>query len=76
MIGKITPKEVQQYYLTHQLLFSSKLETLGLPLLEAQMFNTPIVYQKSDLFDEVTNSYNNEKSYRTIVDLKKILIKF
>lgn len=76
LIGKITPKEVQQYYLTHQLLFSSKLETLGLPLLEAQMFNTPIIYRKSVLFDEVTNSYNNEKSYRTIVGLKKILIKF
>lgn len=75
LIGTITQNEVMEYYLTHQLIFSSKLETLGLPLLEAQVTNTPIIYRSDELFEEILNSYDKKNNFESFLDLKKLLIK-
>lgn len=73
LIGKLSHEKAQEYLLSHRLLFSSKLETLGLPLLEAQLFDTPIVCIDSELFREVTQDYNNVTFYKNKYELANIL---
>jgi len=72
-IGNLSPKEVNDFYKTHNLIFSSQIETLGIPLLEAQMNNTKIIYKKCDLFLEVVNGYNKSIAYSDHVELYKLI---
>lgn len=58
LVGKIPYKKVLEYYKSSDLLvFPSYLETLGLPLLEAQQFNLPIVALDLPYVREVVGNY-------------------
>lgn len=68
LLGSITHEEVMNYYRESVLIFSSYIETFGLPILEARMTNTPIIacdmpyareildgYEKVDYFDVLSS---------------------
>lgn len=85
LIGKISHREVLEYYKNSDLLvFPSKLETLGLPLLEAQQFNLEILAIDYEYAREATKNYekieyisNDTKFWRKHLEekIKKILEK-
>ena len=60
LIGKISYEKVLEYYKSSDLLvFPSYLETLGLPLLEAQQFNLKILAVNLPYSKEVLENYEN-----------------
>lgn len=62
LIGQISYNEVLEYYKSSDLLvFSSYLETFGLPLLEAQQFNLNILTVDLPYSREVIGSYTRSK---------------
>ncbi|WP_426350470.1 glycosyltransferase [Alloiococcus sp. CFN-8] len=64
LLGNISYEEVLRYYNSvDMLVFPSKIETFGLPLVEAQQFNLPIVAGDIDLYREVIGEYKNKVSY-------------
>ena len=77
LVGKIPYKKVLEYYKSSDLLvFPSYLETFGLPLVEAQRFNLPIVGLDLPYIREVTKGYINivylkENTYK---ELKQVLL--
>lgn len=73
LVGSLIHDQVLEYFKTHILIFPSKLETLGLPLLEAKIMNTPIIYRYSELYEEVLDNYKYAVSYETFLDLKVII---
>lgn len=76
LVGSLSHSQVLDYFRTHILIFPSKLETLGLPLLEAKSMNTPIIYRYSELYEEVLDNYKYAVSYETSLDLKVFINKF
>lgn len=56
-IGAITREEVFKYYQNSILIFPSYIETLGLPLLEARMHNTPILASDCEFSHEILDDY-------------------
>ncbi len=58
-VGSMTRDEVFQLYSQSILIFPSYIETVGLPLVEAQMHNTPIIVSNSDYSIEMLANYNN-----------------
>lgn len=58
-IGRISFEEVQKYYESCILVFPSKLETLGLPLIEAKEAGCPIVCSNLPYAHEVLYDYRN-----------------
>ena len=74
LIGSLSHNQVLNYFKTHILIFPSKLETLGLPLLEAKSSQTPIIYKKTELYEEVLDGYKFAFPYDNHHDLKNILI--
>lgn len=75
LIGKIDYDEVINYYKKATVLvFPSYLETVGLPLIEAQWFELPIIASKLPYVEEATEGYLNViKSEMLKDDLKKYL---
>ncbi|WP_209548467.1 MULTISPECIES: glycosyltransferase [unclassified Exiguobacterium] len=73
LVGSLSHNQVLEYFKTHILIFPSKLETLGLPLLEAKSMNTPIIYRYSELYEEVLDNYKYAIPYDTFSDLKMII---
>ncbi|WP_338778807.1 glycosyltransferase [Metabacillus sp. FJAT-52054] len=58
LTGELNYKQVMEHYKSvDALLFPSKIETYGLPLVEAQFFNLPIIASNLDLFKEVIGDY-------------------
>jgi len=74
LIGNINFKSVLKYYNTvNVLVFPSKLESFGLPLIEAQQFNLPIIANDMALYKEVIGNYkekvlfcNSEDAYQWV----------
>ena len=59
-IGKLDINHVYEYYCKSILLFPSYIETLGLPLLEAQVFNTPIIAANTSFAKEILELYDKK----------------
>lgn len=56
--GKLNYQQVVEYYKSiTALVFPSKIETFGLPLVEAQLFGLPIIASDMDLYREVIGDY-------------------
>jgi len=59
LLGSIPREQVFKFYQTGILLFPSYLETFGLPLLEARLFNTPIIVSDRPFAREILEGYPN-----------------
>ena len=59
LLGSIPREQVFKFYQTSILLFPSYLETFGLPLLEARLFNTPIIVSDRPFAREILEGYPN-----------------
>ena len=58
-IGNISRKEVFNYYSKSVLIFPSYIETVGLPLIEAKMHDTPIIASNTEFSHEILDGYKN-----------------
>jgi len=58
-IGQLCLEEVYDYYSKAILIFSSYIETFGLPLLEAKMHNAPILASDCAFSHEILDDYDN-----------------
>ena len=58
-VGSMERDEVFRLYSKSILIFPSFIETVGLPLIEAEMHNTPIIVVRSDYSFEILNNYKN-----------------
>lgn len=58
-IGDLSREEVFEYYSKSVLVFPSYIETVGLPLLEAQMHETPIIVSDCNFSREILKGYEN-----------------
>lgn len=58
-IGQVSREKVFEYYTNSILLFPSYIETYGLPLKEATLFNTPIIASKTAFSIEILKDYPN-----------------
>jgi len=64
LTGRLNYQQVMEYYKSvTALVFPSKIETFGLPLVEAQQFNLPIVASDMDLYREVIGDYEGCVAY-------------
>ncbi|WP_162848612.1 glycosyltransferase [Paenibacillus nanensis] len=61
--GEISRDEVLEYFTKSILLFPSYIETVGLPLVEAKRFGTPILASSSEYAEEVLKDYNNVRFF-------------
>lgn len=59
-LGTISREDVFEWYTKSVLLFSSFIETYGLPLKEAQLSNTPIIASNTDFAREVLKDYDEK----------------
>lgn len=72
LTGKLDYEQVMSYYKTvDALVFPSKIETFGLPLIESQYFNLPIIASDLDLYREVIGDYTGDVVYCRHDDAKK-----
>lgn len=58
-VGNLEYREVFEYYSSSILLFPSYIETLGLPLLEAQKMGTKIIASDTEFAHEICKDYDN-----------------
>jgi len=64
LTGKLSYEEVIGYYKSASALaFPSKIETFGLPLIEAQQFGLPIIASDLELYREVIGAYDGSVVY-------------
>ncbi|WP_373079641.1 glycosyltransferase [Fusobacterium varium] len=76
LVGKISYERVLEYYKSSDLMiFPSKLETLGLPLIEAKHFNLNILVIDLPYSREIIESYKNRIYFYSIQEIIRILIK-
>ncbi|MCM3610418.1 glycosyltransferase [Planococcus sp. MERTA32b] len=69
LTGKLSYEKVMCYYLTVDvLLFPSKVETFGMPLLESKAFGLPIIASDLDLYREVIGETEQTVAYCTYDD--------
>lgn len=62
--GKINYEQVMRYYKSVDVLvFPSKIETFGLPLIEAQHFDLPIIASDLEIYREVIGEYSGDVVY-------------
>ena len=74
LIGKISYEEVLSYYRSSDLMiFPSYIETLGLPLLEAQYFDLEILAMDLPYSREVIGEYKKVKYFSNEEELYQIL---
>lgn len=78
--GKLSFKEMRKMYLSSILVFPSKLETFGLPLLEARSYNSFVIASNTAFSKEILLNYKNAQFFdeddsdmlaRIILDSKK-----
>ncbi|XJZ27091.1 glycosyltransferase [Bacillota bacterium Lsc_1132] len=62
-IGKISAKEVYEYYSKSILIFPSYIETFGLPMLEAKMHGSPILASDCAFSHEILDEYEDVKFF-------------
>ncbi|WP_195854017.1 glycosyltransferase [Aerococcus tenax] len=74
-IGYLSKIDVEKMYESSILLFPSYIETLGLPLMEARMKETPIIASDTEFSREVLDGYDNAEffSYDSAIELTKII---
>ncbi len=58
-VGSLPREAVFEYYSKCMLIFPSYIETVGLPLLEAKLHETPIIAADCDFSHEILDGYNN-----------------
>jgi len=64
LTGQLSYEEVMSYYKSATaLVFPSKIETFGLPLIEAQQFGLPIIASDLELYREVMGEYDGTIVY-------------
>jgi glycosyltransferase involved in cell wall biosynthesis len=64
LTGALNFQQVMEYYKSvNALVFPSKIETFGLPLVEAQQFKLPIIASDMDLYREVIGKYEGSAVY-------------
>lgn len=73
-LGRITREEVFDFYSNSIMIFPSFIETIGLPLVEAKMSNTPIIASDTDFSNEVLLDYKKSaffeySNYSKLADL-------
>ena len=72
LTGILDYEQVMHYYKTVDVLvFPSKIETFGLPLIEAQYFNLPIIASDLELYREVIGNYSGDVVYCKYDDARK-----
>ncbi len=59
LIGRVEHSVVEKYYKQSVLVFPSELETVGLPLVEAKLFNCPIIAIDMKYSKETLENYKN-----------------
>ena len=57
-VGKLTRDEVLSYYENYGLIMTSKIESFGMPIMEAKSHNTVIVGLNFPYVEELTSGYN------------------
>ena len=70
-VGSLTREQVFDFYSKSILLFSSYIETVGLPLVEAKMHKTPILVSDCEFAHEVLDDYQNV-DYFNPFDIKSV----
>ena len=75
-IGSLTREEVFGFYAKSTLIFPSYIETVGLPLLEAKMHNTPILASDSDYAHEIIDGYEKVEFFNPfdVSSLRNIIL--
>lgn len=63
-IGYVKHYDLVQYYKSSALLFTSSIESFGVPLVEARLANAPIIASATDITREVLDSYQNACYYQ------------
>ncbi len=71
-IGYQSKKDMYKIYTTHTLLFPSKVETFGLPLIEAKNIGTPIICLDQEYSRETIDKYELVKYFQTYQELMEI----
>lgn len=62
-VGSLPKEVVYEHYSKYILLFTSYIETVGLPLIEAKIHKTPIVVSDCDFSHEVLEGYDNVRYF-------------
>lgn len=85
LVGKLSYEQLIGHFKSvSALVFPSKIETFGLPLIEAQQFGLPIIASDMDLYKEVIGDYEGQVVYcgsgearewaRAIIALRQAII--
>ncbi len=74
-IGKQTKKEIEELYKSCNLLFTSEVESLGLPILEAIYFNCKILALNTPVVQELTKNYKDVYLFNEI-NIESTVLKF
>lgn len=74
-IGSLTREEVFDFYAKSILIFPSYIETVGLPLLEAKMHETPIIVSECEFAREILENYQDAVFFNpfSTISLKELL---
>ncbi len=80
LIGNIDRETVYKFYETSVLIFPSKIETFGLPLLEARLIGSPILAIRESFSEEILENYKNHyffegDDYKTLANMMESSIK-
>jgi len=78
LVGRLEPDQMADYYKKSILLYPSYLETVGLPLAEAKLFNAPIIAADCKYAHDVVDGYINGTffSHTNVISLCNIMKKF
>lgn len=72
LTGVLNFQQVMEYYKSvNALVFPSKIETFGLPLVEAQQFKLPIIASDMDIYREVIGKYEGSVVYCSSGDARE-----
>lgn len=71
--GTLSQEELFEYYKTSVVIFPSKIETFGLPLIEARSFKTPIISIDKPYAKEVLHGYSNAHFFNTTSEAASII---
>ena len=74
-VGRLNEEEMRKMYLETTLIFPSYIETVGLPLLEAQVFDSWILCSNLEYSRESIGSYSKAKFFNPFLteDISKCI---
>lgn len=76
-VGPLSKEDVFEYYTKSVLLFPSYIETVGLPMLEAKLHNTPVLASDCAFSHEIMEGYDRADFFRPfdVLQLKALMYK-